>query len=204
VEEEVEGESPLLHLVEGKGKEKEMLLHLPGEGNSGLGRQTRVLEEKNINWEDLEAKAASGKEVKLEPQLVLDLLQELRLAEKDRDGAKLEIDKMLEHFNIQSTQLEKLREELENARMVSTNSDELASLKKKISALEQSNNSKDQFIAQLEQDVTDVRKRLEEGQGKRTEAEDAAARIQELEFQLNEKDQEIANLKNQLKETNDA
>ena len=39
----------------------------------------------DIDWKDLEAKSAVGKDVKIKPQLVIDLLQELRTAEKDRD-----------------------------------------------------------------------------------------------------------------------
>ena len=69
----------------------------------------------DIDWKDIEAKAASGKEAKIKPQLVLDLLQELRTAEKDRDLAKNESTKMQDDFNKQSAQLEKLGDDLKKS-----------------------------------------------------------------------------------------
>ena len=157
----------------------------------------------DIDWKDLESKVAAGKEAKIKPQLVLDLLQELRTAEKDRDLAKNEVTKMQQDFNKQSAQLEKLGEDLKKASKAAVPSDELTSLKNKISTLEQDSKSKAQFIAQLEQDVASARKKMEEVQGKATEAEDASGKIQELESQVTVKDQEIATLKDQLKELDD-
>ncbi|HME56368.1 MAG TPA: hypothetical protein VKM55_29485 [Candidatus Lokiarchaeia archaeon] len=157
----------------------------------------------DIDWKDIESKAASGKDAKIKPQLVLDLLQELRSAEKDRDAAKSEVTKMQDDFNTQSAQLEKLGEELKTASKAAMPSDELTSLKNKVSTLEQENASKAQFIAQLEQDVADARNKVEEVQGKATEGEEAGGKIQELESKIGEKDQEISGLKDQLKELDD-
>ena len=157
----------------------------------------------DIDWKDIESKAAAGKDAKIKPQLILDLLQELRTAEKDRDLAKNEVTKMQQDFNKQSAQLEKLGNDLKKASKAAIPSEELTSLKNKIATLEQDNKSKADFIAQLEQDVASARTKMEEVQGKASEGEEASTKIQELESQTSEKDQEISDLKDKLKELDD-
>nr|MDO8113003.1 hypothetical protein [Candidatus Sigynarchaeota archaeon] len=153
-----------------------------------------------IDWKDVEAKAAAGKETKILAQRVLDLLQEIRTAEKDRDLARNEINKMQQDFNLQSAQLEKLGQELKKASKVAVPTSEVTELKNKIATMDADNKSKSQFIAQLEKDVTDARNKMEEVKGKAKAGEGADAKIKDLESKLGEKEKEIADLQDKVKD----
>ncbi|NMC04141.1 MAG: hypothetical protein GYA24_02960 [Candidatus Lokiarchaeota archaeon] len=152
----------------------------------------------DLDWKDLQAKATAGKEAKVNAQHVLDLLQELRTAEKDRDLARSEIAKMKEDFNLQSTQLEKLAEDLKKSQKAATPSGELVELRNKIATLEADARGKAQFIAQLERESVEAKNKLAEMQSKVTNIPGAEARIKELEAKLAAKESEIAEMAGKL------
>jgi chromosome segregation ATPase len=152
----------------------------------------------DLDWKDLQAKAAAGKESKVNAQHVVDLLQELRTAEKDRDLARSEIGKMKDDFNLQSAQLEKLGDDLKKAHKAATPSGELTELKNKIATLEADTKGKAQFIAQLEKEGMDAKNKLVDVQSKVTGAAGAEARIKELQAMLSAKDKEIEDMEGSL------
>nr|MDO8086263.1 hypothetical protein [Candidatus Sigynarchaeum springense] len=144
----------------------------------------------DIDWNDLNQKAAAGKEAKVQAQHVVDLLQELRTAEKDRDLARNEINKMREDFNLQSVQLEKLADDLRKAQKAPPPSAELGELKNKVATLEAGTKGKAQFIAQLEKEAMEAKNKLAELQ-KAAGSADADARVKELEAKLSAKEKEL-------------
>ncbi len=148
----------------------------------------------DLDWKDLQAKAAAGKEAKVMAQHVVDLLQELRAAEKDRDLARTEINKMKDDFNLQSIQLEKLGDDLRKAQKSVTPSGELTEWKNKVATLEADTKGKAQFIAQLEKEGMDAKNKLAELQSKTAGSAGADARVKELEAKLAAKDKEITDL----------
>jgi hypothetical protein len=152
----------------------------------------------DLDWKDLQSKAAAGKEAKVNAQHVIDLLQELRTVEKDRDLARSEINKMKDDFNLQSVQLERLGDDLKRAQKAATPSGELTELKNKIATLEADAKSKGQFIAQLEKESMDAKNKLAELQSKAAGAASAEARIKELQAMLTAKDKEIEDMEGNL------
>jgi DNA repair exonuclease SbcCD ATPase subunit len=152
----------------------------------------------DIDWNDLNAKAAAGKEAKVIAQNVVDLLQELRSAEKDRDLARTEINKMKDDFNLQSIQLEKLGDDLRKAQKATTPLGELTEWKNKVATLEADTKGKAQFIAQLEKESMDAKNKLAELQTKAAGSAGADARVKELEAKLSAKDKEIADMAGKL------
>ncbi len=152
----------------------------------------------DIDWNDIQAKAAAGKEAKLQAQHVIDLLQELRNAEKDRDLARTEINKMKDDFNLQSVQLEKLGEDLKKVQKTAPPSGELTELKNKIATLDADNKGKAQFIAELEKESMDAKNKLAELQSKAAGSAGSDARVKELEEKLAAKDKEIADMAGQV------
>ncbi len=148
----------------------------------------------DLDWNDLNAKAAAGKEAKVLAQNVVDLLQELRGAEKDRDLARTEINKMKDDFNLQSIQLEKLGDELRKAQKAATPLAELTDWKNKVATLEADTKGKTQFIAQLEKEAMDAKNKLADLQAKGAASPGAEARVKELEAMLSAKDKEIADM----------
>jgi hypothetical protein len=153
----------------------------------------------DIDWKDLQSKAAAGKEAKVQPQHVLDLLQEVRSAEKDRDLARSEINKMKADFNLQSIQLEKLGVDLKKAQKSATSSGELTELRNKIASLEGDNKGKAQFIGQLEKDTMDAKNKLADVQAKASGSAGAEARAKELEAKLGAKEKELDEMTERLK-----
>ncbi|MBN2152996.1 MAG: hypothetical protein JW839_16205 [Candidatus Lokiarchaeota archaeon] len=152
----------------------------------------------DLDWNDLQSKAAAGKEAKVQAQHVIDLLQELRTAEKDRDLARNEINKMKDDFNLQSVQLEKLGEELRKLQKAAPPSGEITELKNKVATLEADTKGKAQFIAQLEKEAMDAKNKLAELQSKATGSPDAEARVKDLEAKLADKEKELVEVAGRL------
>lgn len=137
----------------------------------------------DLPWPDVQAAAAKGKEAKLNAQHVLDLLQELRDAEKDRDAVKGELEKMKQDFAMQSIQLEKLGEEVKKASKTEDLAHELAALKTEMSQVQADASAKQQFITQLEKDLAETREKVEDAKNqlKAADVDTLRARMAELD-----------------------
>ncbi len=95
-------------------------------------------------------------------QDVLDLQNEMRAVEKERDAKKDEIEKMKQDFNLQSVQLEKLAKDLEKTKKSGDLEGEIAKLKMEITRLDADSKTKQQIITQLEKDVMNARGQVTE------------------------------------------
>jgi DNA repair exonuclease SbcCD ATPase subunit len=154
----------------------------------------------DINWNDIESKA--GSQVKINAQIILDLREEIKAANSERDDFKAQIEKMQAQFEQQSNQIEKLGADLKKASAKPT--EDVGALKTKITMLQTDVSSKAQFIAQLEQDVADARVKAEEAAASASggvELDELKAKVDELQQQLDEKEFTIAGLKDDVDRT---
>ncbi|MHA1680547.1 MAG: hypothetical protein ACTSUE_06025 [Promethearchaeota archaeon] len=159
-----------------------------------------ILISEDIDWNDVQAKNGQNKPVKLNPQHVLDLLEELRVKEKEYGDLNDELNKMKEDFDLQSSQLEKLGAQLKQPTRSDQDKVKISELTAKVSRLESDNIAKQQLITQLEKDVRLAKDELELATKKLKESDidGLHEKISSLESSLESKESELSALRSKF------
>ena len=139
-----------------------------------------------LPWDDIKSQASKGKPIKVEAQHILDLMDEIRAVEAERDKLKEDIDKMNDDFNLQSKKLEELGAKVDKLQKQPSTDDKVRELTTKVTTLEADTEQKAVIITRLEKELTEAKEQLASAGGAVDDS-----RIKELEEKLSAKEKEI-------------
>ncbi|MFX0098450.1 MAG: hypothetical protein ACFFCS_02640 [Candidatus Hodarchaeota archaeon] len=155
----------------------------------------------DLPWDEIKQMASKGKPIKVEAQHLLDVMDEIRAVEAERDKVNEDIKKMNEDFGIQSKKLEELGAELEKLKKEPSTDDKVRELTTKVTTLEADAEQKADIITRLEKDLTEAKNKLSsvEGQVDESKLKELEDKISSKDKEMDEKSKKIAELEEKLK-----